>query len=43
MLMIFGKKLNGIPAPLREAQGPEDTPEVLEEEQRLAQEFIDTG
>ncbi len=28
---------------MREPQGPDDTPEKLEEEQRLAQEFIDTG
>ncbi|KAF7793575.1 hypothetical protein EIP86_004689 [Pleurotus ostreatoroseus] len=35
------KKANEIPATLREPQGPEDTPEKLEEERRLAQETID--
>lgn len=37
------QRLNGIQATMREPQGPDDTPEKLEEEQRLAQEFIDTG
>ncbi len=37
------KRLNGIPATAREPQGPEDTPEKLEEERLAAQEFIDTG
>ncbi|KAF9041979.1 slide-domain-containing protein [Hymenopellis radicata] len=37
------KRLNGIGAGMREPQGPDDTPEKLEEEQRLAQEFIDTA
>ncbi|TCD66522.1 hypothetical protein EIP91_001298 [Steccherinum ochraceum] len=37
------KKLNEIPAMLREPAGPEDTPEVLEEERQAAQEFIDTA
>ncbi|KIY43532.1 hypothetical protein FISHEDRAFT_53398 [Fistulina hepatica ATCC 64428] len=36
------KRLNGIPATLREA-GPEDTPDKLEEERIAAQEFIDTA
>jgi hypothetical protein len=35
--------LNEIPAVAREPQGPEDTPEVLEEERLAAQQFIDTG
>ncbi|KAJ3509479.1 hypothetical protein NLJ89_g5204 [Agrocybe chaxingu] len=37
------KRLNGIPATTREPQGPEDTPEKLEEERLAAQEFIDTA
>ncbi|PFH46856.1 hypothetical protein AMATHDRAFT_68955 [Amanita thiersii Skay4041] len=37
------KRLNGIVATLRESQGPEDTPDKLEEERRVAQEFIDTA
>lgn len=37
------KKLNEIPAIAREPQGPEDTPEKLEEERLAAQEFIDTA
>jgi SWI/SNF-related matrix-associated actin-dependent regulator of chromatin subfamily A member 5 len=36
------QRLNGIPATLREA-GPDDTPEELEAERQLAQNFIDTG
>ena len=35
--------MNEIPAVAREPQGPEDTPEVLEEERLAAQHFIDTG
>nr|GAT42969.1 predicted protein [Mycena chlorophos] len=37
------KRLNGITAIVREAQGPEDTPEKLEEERLAAQEFIDNA
>ncbi|OCH89738.1 SNF2 family DNA-dependent ATPase [Obba rivulosa] len=37
------KRLNDIPATLREPVGPEDTPEKLEEERRAAQEFIDNA
>ncbi|KAF9001708.1 SNF2 family N-terminal domain-containing protein [Cyathus striatus] len=37
------KRLNGIPATPREPQGPEDTPEKLEEERVALQEFIDTA
>ncbi|EGN93575.1 hypothetical protein SERLA73DRAFT_171912 [Serpula lacrymans var. lacrymans S7.3] len=37
------KRLNGIVAVAREAQGPEDTPEKLETERQAAQEFIDTA
>ncbi|KAF8638665.1 hypothetical protein AX17_002046 [Amanita inopinata Kibby_2008] len=37
------KRVNGIAAALREGQGPDDTPEKLEEERRVAQEFIDTA
>ncbi|PPQ77798.1 hypothetical protein CVT24_005896, partial [Panaeolus cyanescens] len=37
------KRLNGIGATTREAQGPEDTPEKLEEERVAAQHFIDTA
>ncbi|KJA19167.1 hypothetical protein HYPSUDRAFT_144090 [Hypholoma sublateritium FD-334 SS-4] len=37
------KRLNGIPAVVREPVGPEDTPEKLEEERITAQEFIDTA
>ncbi|KAJ7050499.1 SNF2 family N-terminal domain-containing protein [Mycena amicta] len=37
------KQLNGIAATVREAQGPEDTPEKLEEERLAAQEFIDNA
>ncbi|KAL0577835.1 chromatin remodeling complex Adenosinetriphosphatase [Marasmius crinis-equi] len=37
------KRLNGIPATLREPAGPEDTPELLEAERVAAQEFIDTA
>ncbi|THH20194.1 hypothetical protein EW146_g1133 [Bondarzewia mesenterica] len=36
------KKLNDIPATLREA-GPDDTPEMLEAERKLAQDFIDSA
>ena len=35
--------MNEILAVAREPQGPEDTPEKLEEEQLAAQHFIDTG
>jgi len=35
--------LNDIPAVAREPQGPEDTPEILEEERLAAQHFIDTA
>ncbi|KAF8167097.1 P-loop containing nucleoside triphosphate hydrolase protein [Crassisporium funariophilum] len=35
------KRLNGIPAVAREPAGPEDTPELLEEERVEAQRFID--
>jgi hypothetical protein len=28
---------------VRESQGPEDTPEKLEAERQVAQDFIDTG
>jgi hypothetical protein len=41
--MAVHKRLNGIPAVAREPKGPEDTPEKLEEERLIAQEFIDTG
>ncbi|KAM6503036.1 HAND domain containing protein [Amanita muscaria] len=41
-LAVF-KRLNSIPATVRESQAPEDTPEKLEEERQAAQEFIDTG
>ena len=37
------QRLNEIPAVAREPQGPEDTPEKLEEERLAAQHFIDTG
>ncbi|KAG5350414.1 hypothetical protein C0989_011178 [Termitomyces sp. Mn162] len=37
------KRLNGIAATLREPAGPEDTPEKLEAERQVAQEFIDTA
>ncbi|KAI0076817.1 SNF2 family DNA-dependent ATPase [Panus rudis PR-1116 ss-1] len=37
------KKANEIPATLPEPQGPEDTPEKLEEERKAAQEFIDNA
>ncbi|KAJ3574436.1 hypothetical protein NP233_g1754 [Leucocoprinus birnbaumii] len=37
------KRLNGIPAVIREPAGEEDTPEKLEEERQAAQEFIDTA
>lgn len=37
------QKANDIPATLREPQGPDDTPEKLEEERRAAQEIIDNG
>ncbi|KAF7981341.1 hypothetical protein HWV62_33785 [Athelia sp. TMB] len=37
------KRLNAIPATLREPAGPEDTPEKLEEERVAAQEFIDNA
>ncbi|KIM38257.1 hypothetical protein M413DRAFT_447993 [Hebeloma cylindrosporum] len=37
------KRLNGINATTREPQGPEDTPEKLEEERLKAQELIDTA
>ena len=41
--MAVHKRLNGIPAVAREVQGPEDTPEKLEDERVIAQEFIDSG
>ena len=41
--MAVHKRLNGISAVAREPQGPEDTPEQLEEERLIAQELIDTG
>jgi len=41
--MAVHKRLNGIPATAREPQGEEDTPEKLEEERLIAQEFIDNG
>ncbi|KAF9031921.1 SNF2 family N-terminal domain-containing protein [Panaeolus papilionaceus] len=41
--MAVHKRLNGITATTREPQGPEDTPEKLEEERIAAQEFIDTA
>ncbi|KAM6494001.1 SNF2 family N-terminal domain containing protein [Amanita muscaria] len=41
-LAVF-KRLNSIPATVRESQAPEDTPEKLEEERQAAQEFIDTA
>jgi len=37
------KRLNGIPAVAREVQGPEDTPDKLEDERVIAQEFIDSA
>ncbi|KAF8232381.1 SNF2 family DNA-dependent ATPase [Tricholoma matsutake] len=37
------KRLNGIVATVREPQGPEDTPEKLEEERQAAQDFIDNA
>jgi len=37
------KRLNEIPATLRELQGEDDTPEKLEAERQAAQEFIDTA
>jgi len=41
--MAVHKRLNGILATAREPQGEEDTPEKLEEERLIAQEFIDNG
>ena len=41
--LAYHKKINEIPATIGEAQGPEDTPEKLEEERRAAQEIIDNG
>jgi SWI/SNF-related matrix-associated actin-dependent regulator of chromatin subfamily A member 5 len=41
--MAVHKRLNGISAVLREPQGPEDTPEELEEERYCAQELINLG
>ncbi|KAI0348202.1 SNF2 family DNA-dependent ATPase [Trametopsis cervina] len=41
--LAYHKKLNEIPAALREPSGPEDTPEKLEEERKAAQEFIDNA
>ncbi|KIP04329.1 hypothetical protein PHLGIDRAFT_76114 [Phlebiopsis gigantea 11061_1 CR5-6] len=41
--LAYHKKINEIPATVGEAQGPEDTPEALEEERRLAQEVIDNA
>jgi hypothetical protein len=43
MLTRFFQRLNGISATLREPLGPEDTPEVLEEERKADQELIDNG
>ncbi|KAN0132684.1 SNF2 family N-terminal domain containing protein [Lactarius tabidus] len=37
------KRLNEIPATLREPQGDDDTPEKLEAERQAAQDFIDTA
>jgi len=37
------KRLNGITAPLRETQLPEDTAEKLEAERQAAQDFIDNA
>jgi SWI/SNF-related matrix-associated actin-dependent regulator of chromatin subfamily A member 5 len=37
------KRLNGIAAAPREPQGPDDTPEKIEEDRIAAQEFIDNG
>ncbi|KAH9914892.1 SNF2 family DNA-dependent ATPase [Epithele typhae] len=37
------KRANDIPALTREPAGPEDTPEVLEEERMAAQEYIDNA
>ncbi|KAF8484763.1 P-loop containing nucleoside triphosphate hydrolase protein [Russula ochroleuca] len=37
------KRLNEIPATVRELQGEDDTPEKLEAERQAAQEFIDTA
>lgn len=37
------KRLNDIPATLREPAGPEDTPEKLEAERQAAQAFIDSA
>lgn len=37
------KRLKGICAVAREPQGPEATPEQLEEEQLIAHELVDTG
>ncbi|EIW63750.1 SNF2 family DNA-dependent ATPase [Trametes versicolor FP-101664 SS1] len=37
------KRLNEIPATIREPAGPEDTPETLEEERKQAQEVIDNA
>ncbi|KAJ7355421.1 SNF2 family N-terminal domain-containing protein [Mycena albidolilacea] len=37
------RRLNSIPATLRESTAPEDTPERLEEERAAAQEFIDNA
>jgi len=41
--MAVHKRLNGISAVVREPQGPEDTPDKLEEDRFIAQELIDTG
>ncbi|SJL09809.1 related to ISW2-ATPase component of a two subunit chromatin remodeling complex [Armillaria ostoyae] len=37
------KRINGITATLRETQGPDDTPEKLEEERLAAQQLIETA
>ncbi len=37
------QRINGITATLRETQGPDDTPEKLEEERLAAQQLIETG
>jgi len=43
LFISCAQRLNGIVATLREPQGPEDTPDKLEEERQAAQLFIDTG
>lgn len=41
--IAYYKKTNEIPATVEESQGPEDTPEKLEEDRRIAQEIIDNA